>query len=464
VDRLGAFFHRLAAELVPDPFVFAILLAGLTFVFAYAFGTAGPPAGDILHRLGFLSSVWGEGFFATKGLEFAMQMALVLTTGHALAVSPPVYRIVRKLAAVPKSAPAASAFVAFFTCVAALVNWGLGLVVGALLCREVGREASRQGRAVHYPLLGAAGFLGLLVWHGGLSGSAPLTVATPTHALVAKMGVIPTSLTLFSPLNLGVSLALLAVAPAVCWALTPRDPARLVPPPEEIRTAPDVGAPEALPAPGVRPTLAERADASPLLTVAAVAFGVAALWLHFLSNGFALNLNVVNLTFLTAGLAAHGTLGRYTRAVGEAVRGTGGIVLQFPFYFGITALMERSGLTVRLAEALVHGATASTYPLYTFFSASVVNTFVPSGGAQWAVQGPVIVETARRLGPEAVARLPTAVLALAYGDQWTNMIQPFWSIPLLGLTALRARDIMGYTALVMFAVTPVFVLALLLFG
>ena len=104
--------------------------------------------------------------------------------------------------------------------------------------------------------------------------------------------------------------------------------------------------------------------------------------------------------------------------------------------------MNVSGLSVKLT-ALVAGAGANALAGLTFLSAGAVNLFVPSGGGQWAVQGPIIMEAAIRAGvsPE------TVLMAMAYGDQWTNMLQPFWALPLLAITGVRARDIVGYTAL-----------------
>ena len=124
----------------------------------------------------------------------------------------------------------------------------------------------------------------------------------------------------------------------------------------------------------------------------------------------------------------------------------------------IFGVMKYSGLITVVAGWVASISSARTLPLATFLSAGAVNLFVPSGGGQWGVQGPVVVEAAQSLD----ADLGRAQMGLAYGDEWTNMLQPFWALPLLALTGLRARDIMGYCAALMLLVTPIFVAALLL--
>jgi short-chain fatty acids transporter len=346
--------------------------------------------------------------------------------------------------------------------VAALLNWGLGLIVGAILAREIARSARRRGVRIHYPLVVAAGYTGLLIWHGGLSGSAPVSVATPGHPLESLMGVIPVRETLLSPLNLTVTLFLLVAVPTLLALMAPaRD--------EDLEEAPaDEAAPPA--APTRERTPATALEDSRLLVGLIVLAGLGFLIPYFARRGWdGVNLSAINFTFLMAGLLLHGTPRRYAASVDEAVKGVGGILLQFPFYFGIMGMMAGAGLVERLAEGFVSGAGAlgalggpvgSAHAVLTFLSAGLVNLFVPSGGGQWAVQGPVAVEAARRLGTD----LPTTVMGLAYGDQLTNMLQPFWALPLLAITRLHARAIIGYTALLMLLVAPGIMLLLALFG
>ena len=55
-------------------------------------------------------------------------------------------------------------------------------------------------------------------------------------------------------------------------------------------------------------------------------------------------------------------------------------------------------------------------------------------------------------------------MAMAYGDQLTNMLQPFWALPLLGITGLKARDILPYTLLLMVIAGAVMLAGMLMWG
>ena len=164
----------------------------------------------------------------------------------------------------------------------------------------------------------------------------------------------------------------------------------------------------------------------------------------------ALNLNVVNFIFLFLGLLMHGDLRRYVDAIGEAAGGSAGVLLQFPFYAGIMGMMvakNADGVSLAgiISDFFVNISTDTTFPLWTFLSAGIVNFFVPSGGGQWAVQGPIVMPAAAKMGIEP----GRAGMAIAWGDQWTNMIQPFWALPALGVAGLSARDIMGFLVIVL---------------
>jgi short-chain fatty acids transporter len=368
---------------------------------------------------------------------------------------------VTRLAGLVRGTASAVVVTSLTAMIAALLNWGLGLIVGALLAREVGRAARARGVRVHYPLVAAAGYTGLLVWHGGFSGSAPLSVATPGHPFAGSMGVLPISSTILSPLNLLTSLLLLVAVPVLLSRMAP--PAAAVeeappPPPDPPSPPPTQGGPAA------------RLENSRLLAwiVALAGFGFAVP--YFARTGWGgVNLNIIIFLLLITGLLLHGTPRRYADSIDEGAGGAGGILLQFPFYFGILGILKGSGLVVRFGELFASGAEAlsalgipvgSAHAVLTFLGAGLINLFVPSGGGQWAVQGPIAVEAARELGTQ----LPVSVLAVAYGDELTNMLQPFWALPLLALTGLPARAIVGYTALLMVLVLPLFVVMLALFG
>ena len=172
-----------------------------------------------------------------------------------------------------------------------------------------------------------------------------------------------------------------------------------------------------------------------------------------------MDLNFINLLFLGLGLLVYGRPVAYAKAITRATTGCAGIILQFPIYAGIMAIMVQSGLVRELALLIQDVATPETYGAFTFVSAGGVNLFVPSGGGQFGVQGPVVIQAATELG----VPYGKAIMAFAYGDQWTNMLQPFWALPLLGITKLRASELIGYTAALMFLVAPIYLGALAVF-
>ncbi len=425
VERL----QRVAARVVPDPFVLALGLTGLVAALSALRIAGGAVEGGDAGLVWTLWRGWFGGFSGTGGLAFALQMALVLVSGHALAESPPVRRGIDALAARVRGPSSAAVLVTLVSCGAALLNWGLGAVAGALVARRVRVHAAVRGVPIAYPVLGAAAYAGMAVWHGGMSGSAPLKVAESGHFLEATLGVVPLGQTLGGALNLCVTPALIAVF-VLLTVLMSRSAGAQVP-------APD-GGEAAVPAAG---------DASA---------GVSSSWLGWLAGGglgalvvaaavtgrTAVDINLVNAAFVALGLVAHGSVQRYVDAVAEGARGAGAIVLQFPFYFGIIGLMQAGGLIEWASDALVSVASPASFPAVAFVLAGVTNFFVPSGGGQWAVQGPILAEAGMSLGVDA----STIVMAFAYGDAWTNLIQPFWALPLLAVMGLRARDIIGYTA------------------
>jgi short-chain fatty acids transporter len=443
---MGDYFTRWAEKYMPDPFLFAILLTFLTLILGVVFTKSGPF--DMLKH-------WNKGFWTL--LAFSMQMCLILVTGYALATTKAVRKLIDALADIPKASGSAAALVCFVAILAAYINWGLGLIVGALMAREVALRGYKRGIPMHYPLLGTAGYIGLACWHGGLSGSAPLLVATQKHFLVDKMGIIPVTATLFSPLNIVVAIGLLIFLPFLLKMLSPDSAEQMI---TIDKVLPDI---ESLTKEGAEeePTqknVAYWLEHSVAISMITGFMGMAVVIWYFAQNGFNLNLDIVNFTFLFVGIILHGKPINYVRAVSDAAKGCAGIILQFPFYSGIMGMMKFSGLVVVMSDWFVAISNQVTFPIFAFLSASLVNIFVPSGGGQWAVQGPVLIEAAKTLG----VSYPKTVMALAYGDQWTNLFQPFWALALLGLTGLKAGQIMGYAMTVMLIGFVFFAVALVL--
>jgi len=443
LERMGNYFSRWAHKYMPDPMIFAILLTILTYILGLIF-TKSTWFQMLLD--------WYKGFWVL--LKFGMQMCVILVTGYALATTAPVQKFLKWLANIPKTTAGAAMLVALVAVIAGLINWGLGLIVGAIFALEVGRQGYLNNRKFHYPLLVAAGYAGLAVWHGGLSGSAPLLVATKGHFLEKQIGIIPVSKTLGSPLNITVLIVMLIMIPLVMYLMSPKDESKIKTiAPELCHVGEEEGTPKS------EWTFADKLENSILLSWIIGLGGLIYIFYYFGKHGFALNLNIVNFTFLIVGIILHKRPIAYVRAISDGVRGCAGIILQFPFYAGIMGMMKFSGLVAVIAGWFVAISNATTYPIFTYISACIVNIFVPSGGGQWAVQGPVLVKAAETLH----FSIPKTIMAMAYGDQWTNLFQPFWALPLLGICGVRARDIMGYCIALMFIGIPIYIILLFLF-
>lgn len=455
ISRFGEVIARVFRAVMPDPFAIAVTLTLVSALLAYVFGDFGSKVG-VEKGLAIVDAWRGPGGL-WKLLPFSMLMCLVLVTGHALAESPPVKRLLERLAGVPRTTGQAAAMVCLVGCCAALVNWGLGLVVGAVLAREVGRSFRERGLRLHYPLVAAAGYMGILVWHGGLSGSAPLLMTDPARA--AKVlpeatmkqvgatqwaGGIGLDETIFAPFNLVITLGLVVIMPVIFGLLAPRA--------SDSCEGIDRFRPERPPAhsdldtePGPL-TFPERADRSPVmvwllavpLMTAVVRFSVVKSWTD-------IGLEEFCAAMLALGLVLHGSLRSYARAAEDGARGCAGIILQFPLYGGILAMLDSSGLVARFASVVAGLGGENGVVLATFASSCITNFVVPSGGGQWAVQGPVAIQS----GIAANVPLGKMVLAVAYGGELTDLIQPFWALPVLAVTGVRARDIVGYTAAAM---------------
>ena len=412
---------------LPDPFLFAAILT--LIVFGAGIGMTGQtPMEMLIHWQG---SFWNL-------LAFSMQMCLVLVTGHTLANAPLFKKLLKQLASVAKTPLQAIVAVTFVSIIACWINWGFGLVIGALYAREL----ARQVKNVDYRLLIASAYSGFLVWHAGISGSVPLKIATGGEGLIkatngAVTEAIPTSLTIFSSFNLVIVGIILLTMPFLNRAMHPAKGSEVTVDPKLLEEEED----EII----VANTPADKIENSKVMSLIIGGMGMVYVVYYFAQNGFQLNLNIVNFMFLFAAIILHGTPRRFLNAVGHAVKGTAGIMIQFPFYAGIMGMMmgknvDGISLAGIISTGFVNISTPTTYPLFTFLSAGIVNFFVPSGGGQWAVQAPIMMPAGATLGVPAAK----TAMAIAWGDAWTNMIQPFWALPALGIAGLGARDIMGF--------------------
>lgn len=368
-----------------------------------------------------------------------MQMALVLVLGSAMASASVCKRGLGAIANAAKDKKSAILIVTFVSTICCWLNWGFGLIAGALLAKEIARRV----RDVDYPLLIASAYSGFVIWHAGLSGSIPLQMGAEGGTTILDVNYFAaTSETIFHPVNLGMCVIILLTMPLVNWAMHPDtehtilvDPAVLVEDEEKVYTI---------------NTPAEKIEHSKVLWFIVLVLGFGYIVYNFAVKGFNLSLNIVNMIFLFLGVALHGDLRKYVDAIGEAAGGAAGILLQFPFYAGIMGLMvAKNGDGVSLAgiiaDFFVSISNDVTFPVFTFLSAGIINFFVPSGGGQWAVQAPIVMPAATQMGID----YGRAAMAIAWGDQWTNMIQPFWALPALGIAGLSARNVMGYLVVVL---------------
>ncbi|MCB0516812.1 MAG: TIGR00366 family protein [Chitinophagales bacterium] len=439
---------------VPSPFSIAIILS-IIIGFA-AFFWAPNPQNFGLQQRGFsIFLAWEKGFWDL--LAFSMQMVLILVLGHICALTNAVNKLMQWLLGFFTNNATTALGVCLISLVFAWINWGLGLIVGAILARKAAENARAKNIAINYPLIGAAAYTAMMVWHGGLSGSAPLTIATEHHALVDKIGVIPVSDTIFSPMNLFVSVLLLFVIPFLSYWFAktlPTAPVHLYLS-EESDYLPESNSN------AKKNTPAESLENSRWfsLSMGSVILAIGFYKAYVAGNLSVLSLNYINFMLLGLGLCLHHSVYQFLLAGEKAVKGAWGIIIQFPFYAGIMGIMQYTGLIVVFSDFFVNISNTYSFPIFTYLSAGIVNLFVPSGGGQWAVQGPIIVNAAQLLQ----ADLPKSVMALAYGDQLTNMLQPFWALPLLAITGLRASDILPYCILFFIAGFLIFFLALLAF-
>jgi len=417
----------------PSTFEIALYLSLLVFLLALVFTK---PIGDnpVIYGLQLLS-FWKSGFWEL--LEFTMQMVLILVLGHTLALSKPIDNGIRKLSGMVKSNLHAVLLTGLMALAGGYINWGFGLVLGAILARRIGESAIEKNLFINYSLVGASGYLGMLVWHGGLSGSATLKVAEDSHFLFDRIGVIPVNLTIFSVFNSVINLVLILTLILLLVFLSTQNwkqiPIKMNGNQEEHTV--------------------ESSDK--LGWVMGTIIFISVFFEIFVSDGKKwsfFDLNFINFLLLGTGFLFYGSLKTFVRTLAFAVKGATDIIIQFPFYAGILGIMKYSGLLVLIAEYMVARSTPETFPLLSFISAAMVNFFIPSGGGQWAIQGPVIIEAAIKMGLD----IPSMILVFAYGDQVSNMLQPFWALPLLSITGIPAKEIFKYTVYFFFTAFLVF--------
>lgn len=428
--RVATLLAAAAERWVPSAFAIAVLLTGVTFAGALAIGAA---PGDAV-------VAWGRGFWALS--PFAMQMALVVLTGFLVSTAPPVDRVFAAVARAAGSPARAATLMAVVSMLLAWLHWGLSLVGSAMLVRHIARVQPR----VDFRLLVTAAYLGMgTTWHAGLSGSVPLLMASPGHFLEKTTGLVPLAATTFAPFNLALVCVVTLTMAGVVWRLHPAAADTVAVSPDALDALERFTPPD----PPAARTFAAWCDHTRALPYTLGAAGAAWLVWYVRASGLQLTLDVLNFIFLMAAIVLHGRLASVMAAGEQGARLLAGVVLQFPLYAGMYGIIEGTGLARVLGEAIASTATADTLPLALYWYSSLLNYFVPSGGSKWAVEAPFIIDAARRLG----VGLDRVVLAYAWGDMASNLIQPFWALPLLAAARLGFRDIMGYAAICFAAIS-----------
>lgn len=455
VQRFGEAVADRVERWMPSPFLFAIILTYVAAVAAILTEGSSPIE---------VALAWYDGFWNL--LQFAMQMVIILVTGFVVAYHPRVRAGILRLVRMPRNGRQAVVLVGVGSMIVGWISWGLGLIFGAILAREMGRMAARRSMAAHYPLLAVAGYMGMsLTWGWGLSSSAGLLQATDGNVFMQQGivdRVVPATEWVFHAYPLTLTVLAILYGSLMLWLLQPPDEncrgiERYV---AVSREEPEVEMPvHESGSDASERSVADRIDNSRLLGGVLAATGIALFLRAFVTQGLgALNLNVFNFGFLMIGMILYASPAKYQREFNDAVKGSAGVILQFPFYAGIIGIMVGTGLVDTMTEALLSIATESTFPVTAWLTGGVLNVFVPSAGGEWAIVGGPMMLAGAELGiPHG-----QTIAAYAVGDAHTNLFNPFWAIPLLAITGLRARDMFGYGITMMILLTPFVAVALYL--
>lgn len=430
--KVGQKFETWMRKVLPDPLVIAIILTLIVGLLAVIFTPTTPI--QVVEN-------WSKGFWEL--IAFTMQVAFGLIAGAVLAKSPIVNRGMVKLCSLPKKNSSAVLLLSFTTLVLWWVNWGIGLIAGAFLAKEMAVQLSKKNVPYHLPLLAAGGYSGIMTYEMGLTGAIPLQIAAAGHRFEEYMGVIPLSQTLFGSFNLICTAGVLILIPLSLLLMSPKDPSKMTMLDPAIVAAENARK-DARKQMRKKGSFAEKVENMRFWSVFVGIMGIAYAINHFAKNGFNIDLNVFNLIILCLGMLAWLYPLDYAESFKEQTVQSWGVLLQFPFYAGIMGIMTYSGLVPVIANVFVKIATPKTMSALSFLSAGFVNFFVPSGGGQWAVQGPVMLEAARTLGVD----MKSIAMAVAYGDSWTNLCTPFWALPMANVLGIKVRDFLGYTLIV----------------
>ena len=446
LTKIGEKFTDIFQRNMPDAYVFALILTLITAISALIWTGVGPLK---------VLEAWYQGFWTL--LEFGMQMVLLIITGYSIALSPIVNRGIDQLTVFIKT-PAQVYFFSVVTGILlSMISYGW-IVIAAVLARELALRV----KGVNYPFLIACVYFSNNSWVTGLSSSIPLLLNTENNYMI-EGGIleetISTSYTLGSYLNIAMIVLYVVVTPILMVLLIPKKAKQMEigdlldsRDTQEKRTIAQEAENLNLP----KKVLSDRLNNSIILQLIIAIFGFSYIFYHFATKGFSLNLNIMIFIFLVLGMVLHQTPIRYSISMKRASSNVSGILFQFPFYAGIMGIMTYTGLGQQLAGLISSFATIETYPFFAYILGGIVNFAIPSGGGEYAVIGPSVIEAVQHIAAGNTAEEMTAVIAraslsIAYGESLTNLLQPFYLLlvlPVMGAgIKIQARDVMGYLVL-----------------
>ena len=442
MNKLAAFFTELMRKYLPDPFVFAIILTLLTAVMALVIEGKSPEL---------ITKSWGKGFWTL--LAFTTQMAVILVMGYVLATAPITDKLLNQIVSQVHTPRSAIITATLIGGIGSYLNWGFGLVIGGIVAKKLALKV----KGVHYPLIIASAYSGFTLYGLGLSSSIPVLISTAGHPMEKSMGIIPLSQTIFSAPMLLTTLAVVITLPLLNAWLHPGEGDNV------IEVDPNIdgiqGAKVTAADTQVEQTIANQLNNSRILSGLIGLFGVSYVFIHFSGNG-PLDLNMINFIILFAGILLLGTPSAYVARVNEGIKTIGGIILQYPFYAGIMAIMAGSGLVNTISKIFVDVSTPATLPFWGLISSFLINFFAPSAGGHWMLQGPFMIDAAKALN----SALNQTSMAVMLGNAWNDLVQPFWILPALAISKLKLRDVMGYTVIMMIWVGIIYIAAVLIWG
>lgn len=446
VKGLTNMFVRYTQKLVPDPFLFVAILTGIVILLDSIFIHGASFNGLVTT---WFNGVWGGGIFT-----FALEMILILVTGYTLAETPIIKKGLAWLAEKPKTQVQAAILIFLVGAIASILNWGLGLVIGTLLAKQVARRLKN----INFGFLVAAAYMGFITWASGFSSSIALinTAKDPVVNIIYKYThqTVPLSKTIFEAYNWLPILLILIVIPILLKFISPAETTEIDP---ETLKDPEQEAPV------IHKTIATRLENAWIVNVL---FFLIGLYEFIVVLHGTINLSSVIMLFTVVGMLLHGTPIRFIRAFNNAAKASGPLILQYPLYGGLMAIMTYTpdkqvhSIATMLALALIHGSNQYTLPFMNFIGSMIITLFIPSGGGHWTVQGPIAIEAAKHFS-QSPAYLGKVSMSVALGEQVANMVQPFWILPILAIAKIGIREVMGYCVMALIAGIIIFGGALL---